>query len=86
MSEVIDLMARREAKTVLQNNAAIAKHTGEAQVLTEQVAMLGCTNCGSTQFSLGHDRRVICGKCCYAIVDLRWYDLNHDVNHPNPGA
>jgi ribosomal protein S27AE len=74
VSEVIDMNARRLAKAVAG--------TDQGKVKTEQVALLGCTNCGSTKFSLAHDRRIICGKCCFAIEALRWYDLYH----PDPSA
>lgn len=71
MSDVVDLNQKRLDK-------AVKDAPGEA--ITEVVHLLACSNCQSAQFQLAHDHRVICAVCKYAIVPLRWYD----VNEPQP--
>ena len=71
MSDIVDLNQKRLDKAIKE---------AQPETTTEVVQLLACSNCQSSSFKLAHDRRVICAQCNYAIVALRWYD----VNEPKP--
>jgi len=74
MSDIVDLNQKRLDKALAESQQEPRETT------TEVVQLLACSNCQSAQFQLAHDHRVICAVCKYAIVALRWYD----VNEPKP--
>jgi hypothetical protein len=88
MSEVVDLSLKRVEKAVKQSGDELLG--GPAPPGATVVSVLGCNNCGSTEFRLGHhdpiakreSNVVICAKCCVQISSLRWFD----VNRPEPAA
>ena len=72
MSKVVDMNERR-----LQGLINKFERTGEAPpASTGLVAVIGCANCGSPNFQLTNDKRVICSGCHHLIVSIGWFDVN----------
>jgi hypothetical protein len=88
MSDVVDFNQKRLDKVVKESGQPVLG--GPAPPGAQLVAVLGCSNCGSNEFRLGHEdpltkvteNIIICAKCCAVISSLRWYDVNLQ---PPPG-
>jgi hypothetical protein len=88
MSDIVDLNQKRIDKAVKDSGEEILG--GPPPPGATVVSVLGCNNCGSTEFRLGHhdpiakqaSNVVICAKCCVQINSLRWYDVNQTPEPP----
>lgn len=82
MSDIVDLNQKRIEKIVKATGEELLG--GPCPADGQVVSVLGCMNCGSTEFRLGHhdpltnreSNVVICAKCMVQIASLRWYDVN----------
>jgi hypothetical protein len=93
MSDVIDLNAKRLDKAIKDSGAPVLSSTPPPQGAVV-VSVLGCTQCNSTEFRLGHhdpitgsdEPVVLCAKCCALIRSLSWFDKNVQCVGPKDPA
>jgi hypothetical protein len=92
MSDVVDLNQKRLDKVVKESGEPVLG--GPIPPGGQAIQILGCSNCGSSEFRLGHadpltgkaSNAVICAKCCVLIGSLRWYDINVGPPPADPAA
>ena len=86
----VDLAAKRIERAVKASGQTVLG--GPVPAGGQVVSVLGCSQCGSTEFRLGHadpvtgkaDNLVMCANCCVQIQSLRWYDVNTGPPAPPP--
>jgi hypothetical protein len=91
-SKVVDLGAKRLDKVIKDSGAPVLG--GKPPEGAFVVSVLGCTNCGSNEFRLGHhdplsrkdEHVILCAKCCILIPSLSWYDVNAQCVGPKDPA
>lgn len=91
MSEVVDLNQARIGKAIKESGAPVLG--GPVPAGGQVVSVLGCSQCGATEFRLGHEdpttgkceNIIMCANCNVQIGSLRWYDVNLEPR-PKPAA
>lgn len=84
-SDVVDLNQKRIDKVVKESGQPVLG--GPVPPGGQVVSVLGCAQCGGTEFRLGHadpitgksENIIMCGNCSVQIASLRWYDVNLGV-------